>query len=452
MKLHEAFNVSRGDVIAFIGAGGKTSTLIRLGHELADEGWRVLATTTTRIADEQLELMPYATTLEGGVQNLSRALTEHHFVYLYDDIRQKKVYGPPLERIPELLDSVDSDVLLIEADGARQLLLKAPYEHEPVIPPETSLVVPIASLGILGKPLTDEYVYNAEAIMSRYGFVKGNRVRSPWVAQVLRDEELGLRGIPDNARVVALINGTPKQGYLRGRARLIAQLALRSSRLNGVVLGNVRGAQAAHEVQRHIGAVILAAGMSTRMGQMKVLLPWTGGKTIIEHIIEQAFRSRFNYTVVVTGHRGEEVRKIARAAGAKTAHNRAYKNGEMLSSLKTGLRAMPKHISAALVILGDQPRIEPRVIYQLLAAYAEQKGEIVAPRFNKQRGHPVLIDRKYWPELLALRGNSAPRDVLNAHEDSIHYIDVTTDSVLRDVDTPQDYERERWRAGLSPHD
>ena len=89
-----------------------------------------------------------------------------------------------------MLDSVDSDVLLIEADGASGLPLKAPFEHEPVIPLETSLVVPIASLSVLGKELNDEHVYNAQAIIDRYGFNEGQRVKSPWVAQVLRDEEL----------------------------------------------------------------------------------------------------------------------------------------------------------------------------------------------------------------------------------------------------------------------
>jgi molybdenum cofactor cytidylyltransferase len=448
MKLHEAFDIARGDVVAFIGAGGKTSTLITLGHELAEEGWRVLATTTTRIGENQLSLMPHAATLDDSMEDLSTALSEHRFVFLYDNIRGRKVYGPGLGWIPHMLDSLDSDVLLIEADGARGLPLKAPYEHEPVIPPETSLVVPIAALSVLGQPLDEAHVYNAQAIHDRYGFGLGNRVKSPWVAQVLRDEELGLRGVPENARVIALLNQTPANGYLRGRARLVARFILRSPRVHGVALGSVRAADPIHEVQRPVGAVVLAAGMSRRMGQSKILLPWTNRKTIIEHIIEQLLLSRIDHIIVVTGYRGDEVRARAEQLGVEVVHNPYYETGEMLSSLKAGLRAMPDHIAAALIVLGDQPRLQPKVIGQVLMAYAEGEGDIVAPSYQMRRGHPILISRRYWPELLALPDGSAPRDVINAHQDRIAYVNVDTDSVLGDVDTPQDYAQERWRAGL----
>jgi molybdenum cofactor cytidylyltransferase len=85
-----------------------------------------------------------------------------------------------------------------------------------------------------------------------------------------------------------------------------------------------------------------------------------------------------------------------------------------------------------------------------MLAYAEGKGDIVAPSYEMQRGHPILIDRRYWNDILNLPRGGAPRDVINAHSDHIHYVNVDTDSVLHDVDTPQDYADERWRAGLKP--
>lgn len=452
MKLHHAFNTARGDVVAFIGAGGKTSTLVSLGYELAEAGWRVLATTTTRIGQEQLELFPRCMTPDSGSEAISEALNEHNFVFLYDAIKEEKVYGPGTDWIPRLMDAVDSDVMLIEADGARGMPLKAPYDHEPVIPQETSLVVLVASMNALGQPLDDAHIYNAEAIRNRYGFAEGARVKSPWVAQVIRDDELGLRGVPEGTRVVAFLNQAASRGYERGRARLIARLALRRSRLSGVAIGSVRAAEPVHEIQRPIGAVVLAAGMSTRMGSPKVLLPWANRRTIIEHIVEQLLNSRLDHVVVVTGHKSSEVKELVSPLGVKTAFNRSYRSGEMLSSLKAGLRTMPDNIAAALVVLGDQPRIQPKVVYQLMMAYAEGKGEIIAPSYQMRRGHPILISRRFWPELLSLPRGGAPRDVINAHTDQIHYVNVTTDSVLRDVDTPQDYNDERWRAGLTGSD
>jgi molybdenum cofactor cytidylyltransferase len=445
MKLRDAFHVVRGDVIALTGAGGKTSTLIALAHELADEGWRVLATTTTRIAEDELRLMPRALKPEAGAKAISAALEQHRFTFIYDHVRGGKAYG--LDSVAWLLDSVDADALIIEADGARRLPLKAPYPHEPVIPPEASLVVPIASISALGQPLDDEHIYNAAAMIDKFGFYPGGAVKSPWIAQVLRDPDMGLKGVPERARVVAWLNGTPRTGYLRARARLIAKLILKQPRFYGAALGSTRENDPVCEIQRTIGAVVLAAGMARRMGEAKVLLPWTGGRTILEHIIHQLILARVDPIIVVTGSRAADVRAAAERAGAAAAHNPNYETGEMLSSLKAGLKALPAHVAAALVALGDQPRIQPRIVDQLLMAYAEGKGGIIAPSYQMRRGHPILIDRRYWGEILDLPKDGAPRDVISRH--AVTHVNVETDSVLRDIDTPDDYRDERGRAGLA---
>jgi molybdenum cofactor cytidylyltransferase len=268
------------------------------------------------------------------------------------------------------------------------------------------------------------------------------------VAQVLRDEELGLRGVPPSARIVALLNQTASHGYSRGRARLIAQFMLRSSRIHGVAIGAVRSAEPIFEVQKHIGAVVLAGGMSRRMGQLKVLMPWGGRRTIIEHIIEQLALARVPQVTVVTGHRAGEVRQVVSRVGADVVHNDKYTTGEMLSSLQAGLRAMPAHISAALLVLGDQPHIQPKIVAQVMMAYAEGNGDIVAPSYHMRRGHPILIDRRYWAEILDLPEDGSLRDVMDRHKDRIGYVNVDTDSVLRDVDTQEDYRQERKLAGL----
>jgi molybdenum cofactor cytidylyltransferase len=101
-----------------------------------------------------------------------------------------------------------------------------------------------------------------------------------------------------------------------------------------------------------------------------------------------------------------------------------------------------------MIVLGDQPRIQPRIVNQVMMAYAEGQGKIVAPSYQMRRGHPILIDRRFWAEILSLPDDGAPRDVINKYSDQIAYINVDTDSVLRDVDTLEDYNQERWRAGL----
>jgi molybdenum cofactor cytidylyltransferase len=448
MKLREAFNIARGEVVAFVGAGGKTSTMVALGHELAEDGWRVLATSTVPMPAAQLDLFPARCAIREGAGAISSALADKRFVFVHERIRAGNVQ-PMRDAISWLLDAVDADALLIEADHARGLPFKAPNEHEPAIPPETSLAIPMASLSALGKPLNADQVYNPAAMIERYGFYEEGAIKSPWVAQVLRDEELGLRGVPAHARVMVWLNGSPAAGYYRARARLIARLILRQPRVYGVAMGSARGVDPVQEVQRSVGAIVLAAGMSRRMGQPKVLLPWENGKPILEHILHQLIAARVDHITVVTGNRAGEVAQIAAKMGVEAVFNADYATGEMLSSVKAGLRALPSHLAAAMIVLGDQPRIQPRVVTQVLTTYAERAHDIVAPSYQRRRGHPILIDRRYWNEILALPPDGAPRDVINAHADRIAYVNVDTDSVLSDVDTPQEYAQERARAGLS---
>jgi molybdenum cofactor cytidylyltransferase len=453
MLLRQALNIQRGDVVAFVGAGGKTSAMMRLGRELASEGWRVIATTTTRVAASELSLAPGELSIDGPggayrPEMISRALNQHGFIFVYGQIRGNKAIGVAPEVIEALIDSIDSDVILVEADGSRRLPFKAPMSYEPVIPAETTLVVPIVGYDIIGQPLDDEHVYNPEAMIERYGYPPGGPVRGPWVASVLRDTELGLKGIPTSARVVAMLNKVPTQGIQRMRARVVARMILNEPRIHSVTLGAVQSKQPIMEVQRRVAAIVLAGGLSSRMGQSKVLLPWDG-RPIITAIVDRLKRMRLDDIVVVTGHLAPQVKAAIVNEPVRTTHNDDYQDGEMLSSLQAGLRALGPEHSACLIVLGDQPQLDNRIVNEIMTAYAEGKGKIVAPSYRQRRGHPILIDRAYWQELLDLPSGAAPRDVINAHTDSIHYINVNTDSVLRDIDTPDDYQQERRRAGLS---
>jgi molybdenum cofactor cytidylyltransferase len=452
MRLRDALHIQRGDVVAFVGAGGKTSALFRLAEELRADGWRVLATTTARLASHEIQRAPLAARLTSGIMPLMirEWLDEHGFVllYTYEDAEQREIAGLGSGMIAELVDSVNSDVLLIEADGACSLPLKAPYDHEPVIPPDTSLVVPVAGIDVLGQPLDDAHVYNAARIQARYGFPEGGEILPAWVAVTMRDPQLGLRGVPESARVVALLNKVPANRYYRRRARRVAQLVLRSPRIDAVALGAMQDAEPVYELQRRVAAVVLAAGLSSRMGgQSKALLPWGSRRTVIEAIVTRLLAARIPEVIVVTGYRGDDVKRVLANLPVQVVYNPDYARGEMLSSLQMGLRFMPDSMAACLVVMGDQPFLDGRVVGHVLAAYAEGQGEIAVPVCRGERGHPVLIDRRFWPELLALE-SGAPRDVICRYPEQTALVEVHTDSILRDIDTPEQYHRERFLAGL----
>jgi molybdenum cofactor cytidylyltransferase len=193
-----------------------------------------------------------------------------------------------------------------------------------------------------------------------------------------------------------------------------------------------------------IAAVVLAAGMARRMGQPKQLLPWTDNLTILEYILVQLQRAGVKSLYVVTGAYAEAVTELAQRQGALVVHNPQYATGEITSSLQAGLRALPDIITGAVVVLGDQPFLTPSVIQQIVGVNVD----LVVPRFEGQWGHPILFGRCYWAELLTLPVTAKPRQILYRHENAIHFVDVADDSILRDIDTPQDYHRERIRRGL----
>ena len=353
MKYRRAFDLVPGDVVAFVGAGGKTSLMLGLGYELAEAGWRVLATTTTNLAREQLALFPCALPANTSAQLISQALNDEQFVFLYDEIRDGKVYGPSLEWTRHLLDSVDSDILLVKSDDAGGLPFKAPLADEPRVPPETTLVLALASLSALGAPLDQAHVYNPRAMIDKYGFAENSPIKSPWLAQVLRDEELGLRGIPAAARVVIFLNQTPERGYVRGRARMIARLSLQSKRVSAVALGSVRGAEPVFELQRSVAALILATGGANDAGTKPHLSYVGAGGRRLASISEQLIRSRIDHIRLVTGKGAPGARKAVHHLRLKTAHNRGWKTGGLISYLRAGMESLPDHVSAVLLVPDD---------------------------------------------------------------------------------------------------
>lgn len=452
MKLHQAFGVMRGDVVAFVGAGGKTSALVGLGYELIEMGWRVLATTTTAIDQEQLGLMPYTMRYNDNPRVLSQALTDHRFVFLYEKIKENRVYSPKIDWTPQLLDTIDSDVLLIEADTANGRGWKSPRAGEPNIPNETSLVIPMVSLGVVEQPFTEDVVYNPQPMTEKYGFYPHATIHAPWLGQVLRDDEMGLKGIPQNARVVAFINQTAIKGYARQRARMIARTALKSLRLEGVAIGAVRAEEPVYEVQRSVGAIVLAGGSSSRMGYPKMFLPWLDGKTVLESILEQLIHSKLDHITVVAGEYYEPLKRMLWKSDIQLVNNRAHKVGGMLSSIQAGLRAMPSGVSTAMLTLGDQPQLEAKVLYRLLKQYAENGNTIAVPSYQMRRGHPYLVHRRHWKDILMLPSGKTMRDFLHSQSKNILYVEVNSEKILQDMDTPQDYARARQEVGLPPLD
>lgn len=191
-----------------------------------------------------------------------------------------------------------------------------------------------------------------------------------------------------------------------------------------------------------IAAIVLAAGRSTRMGRPKLLLPWGAG-TVIGRVVDVLAQAGCEDIIVVTGACSEQVQSALAASPARCVLNERFAEDQMAFSLAAGFAALPHTAQAALIALGDQPQIEVQVTRQVLSAYRSTLAPLVIPSFQNRRGHPWVVRRELWAAIAAPGPDQTMRQVINQHAADIHYVTVERDSILKDLDTPQDYEREK---------
>ncbi|MDQ3812754.1 MAG: nucleotidyltransferase family protein [Armatimonadota bacterium] len=195
----------------------------------------------------------------------------------------------------------------------------------------------------------------------------------------------------------------------------------------------------------NIAAIVLAAGLSQRMGRLKPLLPFDG-KPMLARVLDNLLAAApIASIIVVTGHAAPEIRHALDGYPVEFAHNAGYATGGMVSSVQTGVRALPEGTAAFLLVLGDQPVVQSATLQALLAAWRETDAPIVLPVHSGRRGHPVVFARRCAGEILDLPADATLRSVVARHA----ALEVVVDdaAVLDDVDTPEDYERalQCWR-------
>ena len=197
-------------------------------------------------------------------------------------------------------------------------------------------------------------------------------------------------------------------------------------------------------------AIVLAAGLSRRMGVQKLLLPY-GGDTVVGHIVTQLLASTLDEVYVVVGHEGGRVRSALVGRPVAVVTNPDYGTG-MLSSVRCGLRALPERCRDVLVALGDQPAVHAGLIDDMIRAFAAEQKGILVPCHDGRRGHPLLFSVRYRDEILAHYDRVGLRGLLQAHADDIANLPVSSPAVLADMDCPTDYRREleRFDAAANP--
>ena len=186
--------------------------------------------------------------------------------------------------------------------------------------------------------------------------------------------------------------------------------------------------------KRKIGAVVAAAGLSSRMGAFKPLLPFDGD-TVIGRCIANLRAAGADEIAVVTGHRAAELEAFLTGRGVTCVHNPRYAETQMFDSLCLGLRALRENADAVLLTPGDVPLVKPETIRALVSSEAGFACPVCAGR----RGHPVALDTRYVPALLSYGGDGGLRGAVAALGVPVTEVEVADDGMCRDLDTPADY-------------
>ena len=232
----KALDLGRGpELVAIVGGGGKSSLMFALGRELPG---RVVMTTTTRIFAAQTSQAAVSCSLDDEKWEQQLGAFESNLLVI-GGVEGERAVGVPPELPAHMLARPDVTFVVVEADGSRMLPVKAPAEHEPVIPDETSLLVAVVGVDALAGPIS-EIAHRPERVCAITGRGPDEYLTPETLAVLLTSSEGGLKDVPPAARVAVLINKVESPSQ-REVARTVADYALREARVERIAFGALQG-------------------------------------------------------------------------------------------------------------------------------------------------------------------------------------------------------------------
>jgi molybdenum cofactor cytidylyltransferase len=433
----KALRIEHGAVVSFVGGGGKTSSMFRLASELCAAGLRVITTTTTHIGEEQVDLAPTSITLSDIALLGARLDLFGTCLVIGPPDGKGRVTGPSLELIAKLSKRSDVDAILVEADGSRSRPFKAPGENEPVVPEVTTLLAPLVGLDAIGLSLDEDHIHRSEVVAALARQKMGSSVTPETVARVLSHPEGGAKKRPPGARLVPVLN---RADIVTANAHVagLAERLLTNRSVDSVIVSAMNEDPPVREAWVPTAGIVLAAGMATRFGSTKQILPWKE-TSLVAHSVTTALEAGLDPVVAVIGYDADRVEKALTGLSVKIVSNPDFASGQS-TSIRRGLGALPSRTGAAMFLLADQPLVTADLLRMIMCAHRRTLAPACVPVFDGRRGNPVLFDGMLFSELCGLRGDAGGRTLLEKHRDDLVAVPAGR-AALMDIDTPEDYEQ-----------
>jgi len=422
--------------------------MFQLAKELAGQSTHVLVTTSTHLGREQVNLahhhlilnsranIPNLNALKKGINCISGA---------WDDVSERW-QGLTLNQLDHLSQFAHQAgiPLLIEADGSRHLPIKAPAEHEPLIPAFVDAVIVTAGLNGLHQPLGAEWVHRPQIYAELSGLNLGDLLTPSSLATVLCHPRGGLKNIPPHSRKICLLTHADDI-QSQAESRHLSQLLRHCYETIVVVSGAPHLSSTSADldfyqviaVHEATAGIVLAAGASQRFGEPKQLLQWKG-ETLVHHAARVALEASLDPVIVVCGSESERVQKAVADLPVKIVYNPDWQAGQS-TSIKTGLKALPAHVGAVIFLLADQPYVSPPVLRLLVDDHSHNLASIIGPLVDGQRSNPVLFDRRTFGALMELQGDIGGRALFSHYPP--RWLPWHDDRLRIDIDTPDAYQK-----------
>ena len=185
-----------------------------------------------------------------------------------------------------------------------------------------------------------------------------------------------------------------------------------------------------------VSGLVLAAGTASRLGTPKQLLPWRG-TTLLEWVVRQAESAPLDEVIVILGHESESVRQRVSFERARIAEAPGFNEG-CSASIRAGLAEISPDAEAAVLILGDQPGIQPAAVAGVIEEFRKTQSPVVRISYRGQPGHPLLLSKKIFANVRELHGDKGVWRLIEAHPEWIREIDMDLPSPA-DINRWEDY-------------